>query len=233
MRFLRKPGLDGQPAFADPVLHIPQGLTQQAPKIQFLQCHRQVSAGAPGQIKQVRYNFLEPLRFVCQYPYVFPGLFPQLFLPAEKIHVTDQGGKGIKPLSGSGTFKLRHPRVLSDRLEVQKGLQQLKYEGSNVLQIAEGENIFIERQMDLYAIQTILLELEGIDNETKGMVEVRQGRVDGSVLFQAEYKIGAKQKSDLLLKTASTPKTGKHDLYFILKSDKSGPMLKALRFVPE
>ncbi|MCC5930948.1 MAG: PQQ-dependent sugar dehydrogenase [Cyclobacteriaceae bacterium] len=146
---------------------------------------------------------------------------------------TDQGGKGIKPLSGSGTLKLRNPRVLSDKLEVEKGFRKLKSGGTNVLQIAEGENIFIDRQIDLNDIQSIMLELDGVLSDAVGSIEVRQGRVDGPVLFSAGYSIAANQKSDIKLEASSSVKQGKQDLYFILKSKTEGPMLKALRYVPQ
>jgi cytochrome c len=146
---------------------------------------------------------------------------------------TDQGGKGIKPLSGSGTLKLRNPRLLSDKLQVQKGFRKLKLAGSDVLQIMEGENVFSENQVDLNNIKSIMLELEGTDTNAKGKVEVRQGRVDGQVLFSADYSIVAKQKSDIKLDALVAVNPGKQDLYFILKSETEGALLKAVRFAPE
>lgn len=146
---------------------------------------------------------------------------------------TDQGGKGIKPLSGSGILNLRNPRILSDKLQVEKGFKKLKSSGSDVLQIIEGENLFIEKQIDLQHIQSILIELEGVSTNTNGKIEVRQGSVDGLLLFNTDYDITAKQKYDVILEPSSSVKPGKQDLYFILKSETEGPILNAVRFVPE
>ena len=148
---------------------------------------------------------------------------------------TDEGGQGLRPLSGSAGVYLRNSLVDVDDLQQTEGFTNLDTLGRNWL-VLSGEQAWIKfEDLDLSGISSLKVRGVNVGDAVPYQVEVRGGQPDGPVLGKVLFRMGADSDGILGAVTlAPSEYSEPTDLYlhFIPSGPAGKTLLKTVQFMP-
>jgi glucose/arabinose dehydrogenase/cytochrome c551/c552 len=149
---------------------------------------------------------------------------------------TDQGGNGVKALTGSKTVFLRNSSLDASEFKTITGFTVKDSSGNTFLMLPPAEGSLKAKQLDLTGIKSIELEGFGYGQPATYRVEIRTDAATGNLLGQGVVTFGAnKQKIAVAIPIKPTSEGKLSDVFIIFKADspiKSRPLLKTVRFKP-
>ncbi|MHA6247526.1 ThuA domain-containing protein [Pontibacter sp. CAU 1760] len=149
---------------------------------------------------------------------------------------TDQGGAGIKPLSGGDAVYLRSNAVDAKEMSVQ-GFNKVEFGGATYLIFPGNQGWAKVSQVDLTNIGA--LEITGIGNgeETQYQLEARLDTPEGRKIGEGQLALAGERKpatSTLVLQQVTDGKM--HDVYLVVKpaggATGQNHVLKTVKFMP-
>ncbi|MFC3415339.1 PKD domain-containing protein [Algoriphagus hitonicola] len=130
---------------------------------------------------------------------------------------TDQGANEIGPLRGNVQLLLRHPEVKAVTANRFENTAKANANGLNFVKFTEKGSWIAFDQLDLRGIN----ELELLVNPAgiKGVLEIRTGGPEGTLIGQTQELIQGDRKGYFPVKVALETREDLTDLYFVLRTD--------------
>ncbi|MCJ8167488.1 ThuA domain-containing protein [Pontibacter sp. E15-1] len=151
---------------------------------------------------------------------------------------TDQGGTGIKPLSGGTVVYLRSSALDAADFTTVEGFNKVEFGGATYLILPGAQGWAKTPQLDLTNIGSV--ELMGIGNgqESQYNFEVRLDKPTGQKIGEGQMRLsGERQPNTTTIALQPVTDNKMHDFYIVVKSVEgtSGQnhVLKTVRFIPQ
>jgi cytochrome c len=133
---------------------------------------------------------------------------------------TDKGGASIGQLTGSKMLVLRSPRIEAEELVLGKNMSARHIDGTTITFVTNIENgaYLILADSDLTGVGSIDFSAQAKADGVK--IELRLDSPGGRLIGQVALKKNGSEKPDMKPVSADIEATtGKHDIYFVFKSD--------------
>lgn len=144
---------------------------------------------------------------------------------------TDKGANEVPSVTAQEMLVLKSPNLVPAAADEMDGIQVFKMNPSTALAIVQKSDAFTKFNnidlTDIGAVMCIATVPVDMLNASGGVIEVRMDGVDGELLGQSDYltpvegPIMRVQPKMPVINLKAT--SGKHDIYFVYKSDKAAP----------
>jgi cytochrome c len=147
---------------------------------------------------------------------------------------TDRGGENIRPLTGTSSVRLRHPKVTMDRAGNLNSFSTMVFNGMTMMLIPNSDASFSIPDIDLTDVKTVQLVGGGQEAGKDGyIVELRLDAPDGKKIGESVFKASIPGQGGFMLGIAtirmeSVTDGQKHDLYVVTRPAGGGEPVAVL-----
>ncbi len=142
---------------------------------------------------------------------------------------TDKGANGMPPVTAQDMLVLRSPNLVPAEADEMDGIQVFKLNPTRALAIVQKSGAYtMFNKIDLTDVGAVMcIATVPVDmlNAAGGVIEVRIGAPDGELIGQSDY-LAPKEGPVMQVQPSMPmiqlkPTSGKHDVYFVYRSDKA------------
>ena len=149
---------------------------------------------------------------------------------------TDNGGKGVRPLSTSAAKVLRPALMDAGDLSRFTGFTAKDSAGTRYLQLPQNSGTIMIPQVDLTGIKAIELLTCCSGADMSGSVQIRLGNAEGAVAGNSDVAFKSGSQTIAVPVQKGSSKVQDIVLVYTLKGKEQTmgrPLLRAIRFVPQ